>query len=110
MAVEQQSVTTQEPDTILLEPQLTQGQNLFVPQEGEERGTFYGLQEQDGITVYASLKIIGSLFRLHLILWNTGTKAIEWDRQDVTLANQRGDPIPLRLVRKGFLDGMVRPE
>ena len=43
MPVEQDSVTTQEPDTILLEPQLTQGQNLFVPREGEERGTFYGL-------------------------------------------------------------------
>ncbi len=102
-------MTTQEPDTILLEPQLTQGQYLFIPEKGQDRGEAYGLQERDGITVHASLKIIGNHFRVHLIVWNGRTEAVAWDKETVLLTSKEGEPFPFRLVGEGFFDGLIQP-
>jgi hypothetical protein len=104
MAVEQENVTT-----VLLEPQLTQGQYLLIPKGGQNRGEAYGAQERDGITVYASLKIIGNQFRLHLIVWNQREEEIAWDKEKVLLTSKDGESFRFRLVGEGFFDGPIRP-
>lgn len=96
------------PET-LLEPQLTQGQYLLIPKGGRNRGEAYGAQQRDGITVYASLKITGNQFRLHLIVWNQRKEEIAWDKEKVLLTSKDGEPFPFRLVGKGFSDGPIRP-
>ena len=109
MAVEQQSVIAEAKSETLLEPQLREGQCLFISEKGQDRGEAYGLQERDGITVYASLKIIGDHFRLHLIVWNQREEEIAWDKETVLLSSKNGEPFPFRLVGEGFFDGRIQP-
>jgi hypothetical protein len=110
VAVEHQGAIGQVELETLLEPQLTQGQYLFISEKGQDRGEAYGLQERDGITVYASLKIIGDHFRLHLIVWNQRAEAVAWDKETVLLTSEDGEPFQFRLVGEGFLDGLIQPE
>ena len=110
MAVEHQSAIGRVELETLLEPKLTQGQYLFIPEEGQDRGEAYGLQERDGITVYASLKIIGDHFRLHLIVWNRRAEAVAWDKETVLLTSKDGEPFPFRLVGEGFLTALFSQE
>ncbi len=97
-----------EPET-LLEPQLTQGQYLLIPKGGKNCGEAYGVQRRDGISVYASLKIIGNQFRLHLVVWNQREEEITWDKETVLLTSKDGEPFPFRLVGEGFFDGLIQP-
>ena len=109
MAVEQQTAIGQVELETLLEPQLREGQCLFIPKEGQDHGEAYGLQETHGITVYASLKIIGDHFRLHLIVSNQREKGIAWDKETVLLTSKDGEPFQFRLVGDGFYDGRIQP-